>query len=86
MSHFVKLNGSFQQGPGKGDKKAVFFGLESHTMAGFVEYCPKSIYFFYLGRDQCRFGLKMMALFGLHLTKSCTLKGIFLDSGHISWI
>ena len=34
MSHFVKLNGSFQQGPGKGDKKAVFFGLESHTMAG----------------------------------------------------
>ena len=43
MSHFVKLNGSFQQGPGKGDKKAVFFGLESHTMVGIAEY---------FGRDQ----------------------------------
>ena len=40
MSHFVKLNGSFQQGPGKGDKKAVFFGLESHTMAGIAEFFP----------------------------------------------
>ena len=43
MSHFVKLNGSFQQGPGKGDKKAVFFGLESHTMAEIAEFFPKNI-------------------------------------------
>ena len=43
MSHFVKLNGSFQQGPGKGDKKAVFFGLESHTMAGIAEFFPKTL-------------------------------------------
>ena len=43
MSHFVKLNGSFQQGPGKGDKKAVFFGLESHTMDGIGEFFPKNI-------------------------------------------
>ena len=43
MSHFVKLNGSFQQGPGKGDKKAVFFGLESHTKAGIAQFFQKNI-------------------------------------------
>ena len=44
MSHFVKLNGSFQQGPGKGDKKAVFFGLESHTMAEIADFFSKKYF------------------------------------------
>ena len=62
MSHFVKLNGSFQQGPGKGDKKAVFFGLESHTMAGIADFFPKNISALFAWKRPIN-GLQMKAIF-----------------------
>ena len=62
MSHFVKLNGSFQQGPGKGDKKAVFFGLESHTMAGIADFFSKNILALFTLKRPI-YGLQMKAMY-----------------------
>ena len=75
MSHFVKLNGSFQQGPGKGDKKAVFFGLESHTMARIADFFPKNILALFALKRPI-YGLQMKATV-FYYTQACGLGCLF---------